>query len=295
MSQMMRTEPAALASNRLSRALSPYPPDDVRYVPTAEENEKLLDAVAREQIITLYDQQVGAGEAEAAIVGDFDPEPALAQVREILKDWKSQVPVKRIERAAPTELKGVREEILTPDNINAVYAAGLAFPLKESDPEYAALRLGNFIFGGGTLSSRLGNRIRQKEGLSYGVTSQFTASALDPLATFTVNASTNPVNIDRVDKAVAEELTEFLANGPSLNELLDAQKAYLEAQKVSRTSDAAIAGQIAGNLHLGRTFAHATELEKRIGSLTPEDVKTAFRKYVDPKKLVIIRAGDFAR
>ena len=145
------------------------------------------------------------------------------------------------------------------------------------------------------MSSRLGNRIRQKEGLSYGVSSTFTASPRDPAATFMVNAITNPVNIDRVEKCVAEELSDFLQNGPSLTELNDAQRAYLEAQKVSRTGDAALAGQIATNLQLGRTFAHSTDLEKRIAALTPEDVKTAFRKYIDPKKLVIVRAGDFKK
>src|SRR5262249_10281232 len=118
---------------------------------------------------------------------------------------------------------------------NAVFTAGLAFPLKETDPAFAALRLGNFIFGGSTLSSRVGNRIRQKEGLSYGATSSFTASPRDLDARFSVNAITNPLNIDRVEKAFVEELNEFLTNGPSLTELADAQKAYLEAQKVGRT------------------------------------------------------------
>jgi zinc protease len=294
-SAMMRTEPTALASNRLARALSPYGPDDVRYVPTAEENDRRLDAVSLGQIIALHQKQVGATTGELAIVGDFDPEPALAQVRAILKDWKSDVPVKRIERLAPANGAGSKEEILTPDKANAVFMAGLAVPMKESDPEFAALRLGNFILGGGTLSSRLGNRIRQKEGLSYGVTSSLTADQRDPAARFTVNAITNPLNIDRVEKAVIEELSDFRAQGPSLSELSDAQTAYLEAQKVGRTGDAAIAGQIAANLRLGRTFAHSRETEKRIAALTPDDVKVAFRKYIDPKKLVIIRAGDFKK
>ena len=116
-------------------------------------------------------------------------------------------------------MAGFKEDIQTPDKANAVFLAGLAFPLKETDPDYAALRLGNFLFGGGSLSSRLGNRIRQKEGLSYGVSSSLTASSRDPVATFTVNAITNPVNIDRVEKAVVEELHEFLLNGPSPTEL----------------------------------------------------------------------------
>jgi zinc protease len=293
--EAMRTEPSALASNRMSRALSPYSPSDVRYVPTVEENQKRLEAVTLDQVIALYQKQLGATVGELAIVGDFDPEPTLIQLREVLKDWKSEMPVKRIERAAPTGLNGSKEEILTADKANAVFMAGLAFPLKETDADFAALRLGNFIFGGGTLSSRLGNRIRQKEGLSYGVTSAFTASIQDPSATFIVNAITNPVNIGRVERAFFEELNEFLANGPSSKELADAQKAYLEAQKVSRTGDAAIAGQIATNLHVGRTFAHAIELERRIGALTPVEVKAAFKKYIDPAKLVIIRAGDFKK
>ena len=90
--------------------------------------------------------------------------------------------VKRIERAKPKEMAGAKENIVTPDKANATFLAGLAFPLKETDADYPALRLGNFMLGGSTLSSRLGNRIRQKEGLSYGVTSAFVASPRDPTA-----------------------------------------------------------------------------------------------------------------
>jgi zinc protease len=69
----------------------------------------------------------------------------------------------------------------------------------------------------------------------------------------------------------------------------------LEGQKVSRSSDAAIAGQIVSNLRWGRTFAFTKDQETRIASLTPDDVKAAFQKYIDPKKLIIIRAGDFKK
>jgi zinc protease len=294
-SQMMRTEPTALAGNWLSRALSQYPPNDVRYVPTPDESEKRTEAVTLEQVKELYCKQLGAAQAELAVVGDFDVDPTLAALRNVLQGWKSEVPIRRIERQAPPDLTGAKENILTPDKANAVFMAAIAFPMKDSDPDYAALRLGNFIFGGGTLSSRLGNRIRQKEGLSYGVTSAFTASARDANASFTINAITNPKNIDRVETCALEELKSFSADGPSATELADAQKAYAESEKVARTTDIAIAGQIATNLQLGRTFAHLSDLEKRIASLTPDDIKQAFRKHIDPSKLVIVRAGDFGK
>jgi zinc protease len=290
-----RTDPAALASNKLARALSPYGKDDVRYVPTVEESLARAEAVTLDQVKAVYEKQVGAAKAELGVVGDFDADATVAAIKDILKGWESSVAVRRIERQAPPAMTGSKENILTPDKANAVYLAGLAFPLTEGDPDYAALRLGNYMLGGGTLSSRLGYRIREKEGLSYGVTSQFAADRQDPVATFTVNAITNPVNIDRVDKAVAEELAKFITEGPSASELADAQKAFVESQKVGRTGDAAIAGQIVSHLHLGRTFAYEAEQEKRIEALTPEAVRAAFQKHVDPKKLVIIRAGDFGK
>ena len=60
-------------------------------------------------------------------------------------------------------------------------------------------------------------------------------------------------------------------------------------------ANAGIAGQIVSNLHLGRSFAYAADMDRRIAALTPEDIKSAFRKFIDPKKLVIIRAGDFKK
>ena len=98
--------------------------------------------------------------------------------------------------------------------------------------------------------------------------------------------------MNAVEKAAFEELTRFIADGPTEQELVDAQKAYLEAQKVGRTGDGAIAGQLLSNLHLGRTFAFTAEREKQVKALTTADIKAAFKKYIDPEKLTVLRAGD---
>jgi zinc protease len=115
------------------------------------------------------------------------------------------------------------------------------------------------------------------------------------VASLTVTVSTNPANIDKVTKAVMEELQLFLKDGPTDKEVADAKRAFVEAQKVSRTADAAIAGQIVSNLDEGRTFAFTAELEQAILALTPAKIAEAFRKHVDPHRLVVIRAGDFAK
>jgi len=290
-----RTEPAALARNKLSRALSPYLKDDVRYVPTLEETLERAQHVTLEQIKSLYETQIGGSHAQLGVVGDFDPESTLRLVKDMLSGWESNVPYKRIDHKVADNGTGLKEDIVTPDKSNAEYLAGLSFPVADSDPDYPALRIGNFIFGGSTLASRIGDRIRQKDGLSYGATSSFAASSRDPVASVTVTVSTNPVNIDKVTVAVAEELHRFLKDGPTEREIADAKRAFLEAQKVSRTGDAAIAGQIVSNLDTGRTFAFTAAQEKAIAALTPEQVALAFRKHVEPHRLVVIRAGDFQK
>jgi zinc protease len=290
-----RTEPGTLARNKLGRALSPYSKEDVRYVPTLEETLDRTKHVTLEQIKTLYETQIGGSHAELGVVGDFDPESTLRLVKEILSGWESKMPFERIDRKVGDNGTGLKEDIVTPDKANAEYLAGLSFALSDSDPDYPALRIGNFIFGGSTLASRLGDRIRQKDGLSYGATSSFAASSRDPVASLTVTVSTNPANIDKVTAAVMEELRRFLKDGPTDKEVADAKQAFVEAQKVGRTGDAAIAGQIVSNLNTGRTFAFAADQEKAILALTPAKVADAFRKHVDPQRLVVLRAGDFQK
>ena len=186
----------------------------------------------------------------------------------------------------------MKKDIITPDKANATFMAGHSFSLSEDNPDTEALLLGNFIFGGSTLSSRIGNRIRQKEGLSYGATSSMRVPNRGTDARFAMSAITNPTNMDAVEKAAMEELELFLKDGPTEQEVIDAKKAWLERQKVSRSNDGSIAGQIISNLHLGRTFEFTSNREKRISELTPAAIRDAFRKHVDPRKLVILRAGD---
>jgi len=291
----MQTDPQMLAGVALSRGLSDYPRGDVRHARTIDETIADLEGTTLEQVKSLWKEQLSGAVGEAAIVGDFDPDAAVAELRTALAGWKSGTPIERVERRVKADVAAAKEEILTPDKANAVFSAGLAFPLDDDSPDAVALEIGNFILGGGALSSRLGDRIRQKEGLSYGVNSSVSIPARGDDARFSISAITNPANMDAVETAAMEELRRFLQSGPSADELAAAKTAWLEARKTARSSDGAIAGQLASNLDLGRSMARVAEEEQRIESLTPQEVQDAFRRHVDPDRLIIIRAGDFRR
>jgi zinc protease len=183
----------------------------------------------------------------------------------------------------------------TPDKANATYSAGIMLPVRDDDADYAALVIGNYILGGGTLSSRLGVRIRQQEGLSYGVSSSFSASSWEPRAMFSVTAICNPRNMARMEVCVKEELQRMMREGITADELTKARDGYLESLKVSRASDVAIAGTLGSLRHLDRTMQWQADMEKKIRALTPESVNAAMRKHIDPAKLVVVAAGDFEK
>lgn len=166
--------------------------------------------------------------------------------------------------------------------------------MSDDNPEFAALELGNFILGGGSLSSRLGNRVRQQEGLSYGIASYTLPRARDTRVDFIVAAITNPGMKDRLISVIREELELIRDQGITEQELSEAKEAYLQAARVRRSDDSALNNDLLSTLFNERTMKHYAELEANIQAATVEDVNAAIRKYIDPDKLVIAVAGDFA-
>ena len=74
-----------------------------------------------------------------------------------------------------------------------------------------------------------------------------------------------------------------------------ARKGYLALRKLSRTQDGALAGRLANNLYLGRRFAWDADFDTKIAALTPQQIQSALKRYLDPHKLSIVKAGDFTR
>jgi zinc protease len=290
-----KTEPGPLAMRQIQRKLSDYPKDNIRYAPTIDESIERLKAVTLDQVKKLYAEQVSAQVGELSAVGDFDI-PALTKAfTPVLEGWKSNVEYRRIERPAKPVEKGETIVIDTPDKANAVYIAGVTFPMKDTDPEYAAMEIGNHLLGGAPLASRLSNRVRGEKGLSYMVGSGFDADAKDPTGLIHLFAITNPVNMSKVDTLIGEEVNKFLKDGVSLEEVEAGKKAIVDEMKLQRADDGSLASMLANGLYLGRKFDFYADLEKKIEAVKPSEIQQAYQKTLDPKKLVIVHAGDFKK
>jgi zinc protease len=288
-----KTEPQSLASNRYRRTLAPFPKDDVRYVPTVEESIGRVKAVKLEQIRELYANYLGSQCGELAVIGDFDPAEVKSLFEEILEAWPPQKPYARIHQVVFTDVVAVKETVLTPDKANAVYFGGLTVPMKDSDPQYPSLLMGNEILGGGALSSRLADRVRQRDGLSYGVGSMFQAASLDSYARLGIFAISNPDNSPKVVQAIREEIELLHKKGITDEELARAKRGYLEGQTVRLTDDSRLTSVLTGTLYARRTMEFQADLEARIDKLTNEEVVDAIRQYVDLERMIVVVAGDF--
>jgi zinc protease len=186
------------------------------------------------------------------------------------------------------------QSVETPDKANAAMAAGMNLKLRDDHPDYPALLLGHYILGSG-MNSRLFQRIRQKEGLSYGVGAQFAASALDESGGFTAFAIYAPQNADKVEAAFRDELAKILKDGFTDEELKIARSGWLQQQQLNRASDQQLASRLSNLLFTNRTFERDLRLESLVGELTAERVTAAMRRHIDPAKVTIIRAGDFKK
>lgn len=289
------TDPRSLALVRLRRTVSPYPKTDVRYIPTVEEDLARTKMLSLDQLRSLRDDYLGGETGEVAVVGDFDAEECRPALDRIFSGWQSSQSYARLPRLYFDQVRHGLQQIDTPDKANAVYMAGIALPLNDSDPKYPGLLIGNYVLGGSSLASRLGDRVRQKEGLSYGVGSFFAAESLDERASVTVMAIYNPQNVDKVTSAIREEIDRLVAEGITEQELQDAIKGYLDEQQVDRTSDAFLARLLADTAYVGRTMEYYAGLEAKIGKLTTDDVLSALKETLSAEWPVVVIAGDFKK
>ncbi|MFV0444789.1 MAG: M16 family metallopeptidase [Planctomycetaceae bacterium] len=289
------SDPTSLAQIAVSRYFSPYPKDDVRYIPTSAESIERWKGLARSQVARVYSEYLGGQRGELAVVGDFDSAEVKPLLKDLVDGWTTSMPFERIAKSGEVDVPGIRDEIRTPDKENATYFAGTIMPLGDTDPDYPALLMGNYVLGSSGLASRLGDRVRQKEGLSYGVGSQVTASSMDKRTAMYIYAIANPLNMKKAEVAIREELERLLADGITDDELKAAREGYLQNQIVDRADDAELASTLNNQSEAGRTIMYYADLEARLNALTPEDVLKALQKHVDLKHIVVVVAGDFAK
>jgi zinc protease len=288
-----KSEPQAIAVNAFQRLLRPLPKGHPEYTPTIEESIVAIKRVTRADLVKYHADFGGAQAGDLALVGDFDPDSVVALAKELFGSWTAKMPWKPLPRtfAATDSATKVFE---TPDKQNAMFVAGQSFQLSDGDPDYAAMVVGAQIMGGGFLKSRMANRMRQQDGVSYAVGTQFQARPVDKEAFAITFALYAPQNVDKVVTGFREELAKLVSGGVTQEELDQARTGWLREQQQQLANDNEVVSTLVVHRRWDRSYtSYNAKLADQIGKLTVTDVNAALRKFLDPNKTFIVRAGDF--
>jgi len=289
-----RSDPQSIAFNTMERYTNPYPKTDFRYVMNFDQKAEAVKKAKLEDIKKFYIDFYNSSSANISIVGNFDEMLSTTALTDMLANWNSPM---KYERAKDIyfDVASKDEKIKTPDKANAMLAAGYNMELRDDDPDYPALIMGNYMLGGGFLNSRLAERLRQKEGFCYGVGSWLQADAFDKSGSFGSYAIYNPDNSVKLMSAYKEELSKMLKDGFTAAELKDAVSGWLQDAKVNRSQDQVLTEVLTRHLHQNRTMQWSAVLEKKISELTVEQVNSVMKKWIHPEKITFVQAGDFDR
>lgn len=290
--EQMKSEPQMKVSKELQRHTNPYPKGHPSYVPTLDEEIADIKSVTIDQVKAFYKDFYGTSEVCVSAVGDFNETELKNTLIKQYGDWKSPKAFVRI----PNQLFQVttlNKSIEAPDKANSFYLSNISLPISDKYADYPTLMLANEILGGGFLNSRLATRIRQKEGISYGVGSFFGADSFDKTGSFGIYAIYAPENLPRLEVAIKEEIDKVVATGFTDKEIEEAKKGMLQNFNVSRSQDGNLVDVLCNNLYKKRTMNFNKEIEDRITNLTNQDLMNALKKHIVLSKMSVVKSGDF--
>ncbi len=288
-----RSEPSTIAGTARNKHINRYPLDDPRAALTPDEQLARLRATTLDQAKQFYKDFYGASNGEISVVGDFDPAEIRPLMEQLFATWKSPKPYARIPSDL-TPVPGVNQMLEAPDKANAVLTAIVQMPMDQQDADYPALYLANLIFGGDA-KSRVWIRIREKEGLSYGTNTSFSADTRDKVASLGLSSTFAPENVLKVEAAFKEELASILGAGFTEAELKIAKEAFQQERLIGRTNDASLAGLFTSQAELGRTMQRDIDLENAVRNMTVAQLNAVVKKWIKPESISYFKSGDFKK
>lgn len=276
-----KQNPGSLAGEELFKRLY----GDHPYGHPSEGTAESIKPITIAQLKAFHAKAYAAGNAIIALVGDLSRDEAQAIAAQVSASLPKGPALAKL--PTPAEPKAGETHIEFPSKQTHLMLAQLG--IKRNDPDYAALSLGNSVLGGGGFGSRLMTEVREKRGLTYGVSSGFTP--MQTQGPFMIGLQTRAELSENTLKLVQDIVRDFLANGPTQKELDDAKRELAGSFPLTAASNSSIVAQLGaiGFYDLPLTFLEDFMTQSQ--SVTVEQVKEVMNKHLSADKMVIVTAG----
>lgn len=290
-----KNEPGNLAAEKLSKLNTNYSKGHPYYAADVEESLEELGKVKLEDVKKYYTDFYGANNSVSTFVGELDKKQIITFLQKSFDKWNSKATYTKIEPKY-FDVKGTAETINVHDKTNAVLLGGVNINISRQHPDYPAVVLANDILGGGAfLSSRIPQRLREKEGMSYGAGSYLDVEPTYNTGVWGLYAYFNPAYKGRLDSALRQEIDKSLKDGFTEVEVKGAITSFNEQMKSTLGVNANLAGLLQAYMLNDRNLDEFQNFESKIKLLTVDAVNKALRKHFDTMKLITVYSGDFEK
>jgi len=279
--------PTAMAMQALFAALYP---DQHPYGRPSKGTSETVTRIERADLVAFHDARFAPGVTTVVIVGDIDGERAVGGCERVFGSWRKPSPG---EITLPHPPAGrARYERVIPMMNKAQADIGYGFTtIVRSDPRYYAYTIMNNALGQYGIGGRLGDSIRERQGMAYYVFSSFDANVVEgPLV---VRAGVNPANVERAIASIDEEIRRIASDGLTREELHDCKEYLIGSIPRLLETNGAIATFLQTAEFFGLGLDHDLRLPSLLGAVTLEDVNDAARQTLDVNRAAVVVAGPY--
>jgi zinc protease len=279
--------PAVRATESLMALLYP---DGHPYGRPTKGTIEVVESLTREQLRRLHANRFAPGELTAVIVGDVEVNRARDLVARVFGDWRKPRPAP-ILLGSPAPATARRRLVIPMMNKAQTDIAYGFTTIRRADPAYDALRLMNNVLGQYALGGRLGDSIRERQGMAYYVSSAADPNLIEgPLL---VRAGVSPANVDRAVASIDEELTRLVEEGITAKELDDSRRYLIGSMPRSLETNAAIATFLQQAEFFGLGTDYDLRMPDLLRAVTLDEVNAVARRVIDPARAALVIAGPY--
>jgi zinc protease len=261
------------------------------YMPGVEKLIQSINSITVEDVNNFYTKFYGGRSLILSMSGDVRSADVQRQFEEAFGPFTGpeSVDINVVDPSPQAETR--REIVLVKEKSSVDILLGSAAPLRRDSEDYYAALLANSALGESTLSSRLGLRVRDQEGLTYGINSRFRAPSL-AAGPWYVGVTVNPNNIEKAINSALNVLRDYVQNGVRADELADEKSAAIGSFKVGLATNAGLAQSMWNAEFYRLGMDYMDRYPQIIQAVTVEEVNAAIRKYFRPDQLTVVIAGD---
>ncbi len=278
------SERATLAFDEMVYAGHPYSRPEDGYPET-------IKTITRQDLVDFQQKYYGPRGMVISIVGGVTAEKAIDSASRFLSDWENPHQPSQPELPAVRLLNEIiSRQVNIPGKVEVDLVMGAAGPPRTA-PDYLAASLGNNVLGQFGMYGRIGETVREQSGLAYHASSSL-SGGIGP-GPWLFIAGVGPKNLEKVIGLIRQEISRFIAEPVSDDELADSKANYIGRLPLSLESNAGVASALVSLERYGLGLDYYQRYTDLIRTISATEILEAARRYLDPDRLAIASAGTF--